>query len=208
MSDNGTNFVGTSKELKELSKFLKSQETVRVSFYVSERIQWKFIPERTPHFSGIWEAVVKSTKHHLRKAFGEQKFTFEELTQTIDRQRSLSINVVDTFSTIAVEPTTVSLSVKPQRYREISLRTPVRVPNLPEEISTVRLSHEFVEYTCLVPARDFERYLSELGDMTIEIPFADLRDDWPYFIPQPEFPEAVQLIRREPLELTYTIVSR
>ncbi|MEM6347564.1 MAG: hypothetical protein AAF927_26995 [Bacteroidota bacterium] len=137
-----------------------------------------------------------------------QWFTFEELTQTIDRQRSLSINVVDTFPTIAVEPTTVSLSVKPQPYREISLRTPVSVPNLPDEISKVRLSHKFVEYTCLVPARDFERYLVELGEMAIEIPFSDLRADWPYLIPQPDFPEAVQLIRREPLELTYTIVSR
>lgn len=137
-----------------------------------------------------------------------QWFTYEEPTQKIDRQRSLRINVIDTISTISVEPSTVSLSVQPQRYREINLEVPVRTTALPPEIDTVRLSHRSILFTCLVPAPDYNRYLRQLEDLRIDIPFESLSPDWPYLMPQPELPEAVQLIRREPLELTYTIVSR
>lgn len=137
-----------------------------------------------------------------------QWFTFEELTPKIDRQRSLSLSVVDTFPSIAVEPNEVSLSVKPQRYRELLFKTPVSVPGLPEEVEKVRLSHQYVEFTCLIPARDYDRYLIELKEITIEIPYSELNPDWPYLIPQLDLPESVQLIRREPLELTYTIVSK
>ncbi|MEL7340237.1 MAG: hypothetical protein AAGM67_07110 [Bacteroidota bacterium] len=137
-----------------------------------------------------------------------QWFTYDEPTQKIDRQRSLPINVIDTISTISVEPPTVSLSVRPQRYREISLRVPVQTSGLPPEVDTVRLSHEQIVFTCLVPAPDYERYLRQLEDLSIDIPFESLSPDWPYLMPQPDLPEAVQLIRRDPLELTYTIVSR
>lgn len=32
------------------------------------------------HFGGLWEAGVKSTKHHLRRILGDQTPTYEELT--------------------------------------------------------------------------------------------------------------------------------
>ncbi len=71
-SNNGTNFVGASRELQEFSKFLKQQvgQTQISDFCTNSSIQWKFIPERAPHFGGIWEAAVKSMKLQL---------TFEEL---------------------------------------------------------------------------------------------------------------------------------
>ena len=82
MSDNGTNFVGASRELKDLCEFLQSRDTEvgLPQFCVTERIQWEFIPERAPHFGGVWEAMVKSMKIRLQKVhvFGNHtcKFTF------------------------------------------------------------------------------------------------------------------------------------
>ena len=66
-SDHGTNFVGADRELKNMFKFLKQQTTLKaVSEFCSiKHIQWKFIPERSPHFGGIWEAAVKSFKRHM-----------------------------------------------------------------------------------------------------------------------------------------------
>ena len=81
-SDHGTNFVGADRELKELIEFLELQKTnTDIShFCSSQRITWKFIPERAPHFGGLWEAAVKSLKSHLRRVTTDVKLTFEEFS--------------------------------------------------------------------------------------------------------------------------------
>ena len=54
------NFVGANQELKEFSDFLDQQRVQGLvsEFCSSRRIVWKFIPERSPHFGGLWEAAV------------------------------------------------------------------------------------------------------------------------------------------------------
>ena len=86
-SDHGSNFVGAARELKELVKFLEQQKTQRVisEFCTTQRIQWKFIPERAPHFGGLWEAAVKSMKTHLRRIVGDVKLTFEEFSTVLSQ---------------------------------------------------------------------------------------------------------------------------
>ena len=81
-SDNGTNFVGAKCELKELYEFLAQQKTEGIvsEFCATRNIEWRFIPEHGPHFGGIWEAAVKSTKTHLKRIMGDVKLTYEELT--------------------------------------------------------------------------------------------------------------------------------
>ncbi|XP_076285433.1 uncharacterized protein LOC143218312 [Lasioglossum baleicum] len=81
-SDNGTNFVGANNQLRELYALFEStefKETVN-EFAVSKSITWHFNPPLTPHFGGIWEAAVKSFKHHFKRVIGERLFTFEEIT--------------------------------------------------------------------------------------------------------------------------------
>ena len=89
-SDNGTNFVGTSNELKDLYSYLCSQpvQDSITNTLSTQRIQWHFSPERSPHFGGLWEAAVKSTKAHLKRVVGQQKLTYEELSTVLCRIES------------------------------------------------------------------------------------------------------------------------
>ena len=81
-SDHGTNFVGAASEIKDLYQFLRDSSTQDsiVNFLTIKNVTWKFIPQQAPHFGGLWEAVVKSIKTHLRKIIGNVKLTFEELS--------------------------------------------------------------------------------------------------------------------------------
>ncbi|XP_043264211.1 uncharacterized protein LOC122404341, partial [Colletes gigas] len=81
-SDNGSNFIGAHNELRELHLLMNStihQEKVN-NFSSDEGIQWTFNPPHSPNFGGLWEAAVKSMKHHLKRVVGQKLFTFEELT--------------------------------------------------------------------------------------------------------------------------------
>ena len=84
-SDHGTNFVGAARELKELSHFLEECKTQNVvsKFCTSQNIEWKFIPERAPHFGGLWEAAVKSVKSHLKHVVKNSRLTFEEFSTVL-----------------------------------------------------------------------------------------------------------------------------
>nr|XP_033339068.1 uncharacterized protein LOC117227701 [Megalopta genalis] len=84
-SDNGTNFVGANRELKEIHQLLSSQDHQRKvdAYLTNEGINWHFIPPRSPNFGGLWEAAVKSFKHHMRRVIANELLTFEELNTFI-----------------------------------------------------------------------------------------------------------------------------
>lgn len=81
-SDNGTNFVGANKQLKELYALFNSEKHKELleRFSSEHRVNWHFIPSMAPHFGGIWEATVKLFKHHFRRVIGDSLFTIEELS--------------------------------------------------------------------------------------------------------------------------------
>ncbi|XP_055908033.1 uncharacterized protein LOC129942917 [Eupeodes corollae] len=78
-SDCGTNFKGASNDLKRDSKFITSEWSSTVSKTLATLYTtWHFNPPLSPHFGGLWEAGVKSIKHHLKRTIGTAKLTFEE----------------------------------------------------------------------------------------------------------------------------------
>lgn len=84
-SDNGKTFVGA---LKEFSKFLTSNQDNIKNYTASESISFKFIPPYSPHFGGLWEAGVKSVKHHLRRVINSN-LTYEEFSTLLAQIESI-----------------------------------------------------------------------------------------------------------------------
>lgn len=79
-SDNGTNFVAAAKHLKAVCKFFNENNNLIAEGCSSRSIEWKNIPPTAASMGGLWEAGIKSAKHHLLRAIGERSMTFEELT--------------------------------------------------------------------------------------------------------------------------------
>lgn len=79
-SDNGTTFVGAHKDI---STFLKSNCSSLSATLANDCVNFHFIPAYSPHFGGIWEAGVKSTKYHLVRVLGNCKLTYEEMNTAL-----------------------------------------------------------------------------------------------------------------------------
>ena len=104
-SNNGTNFVGARNDLKELYRFLSTDTTSTAihSYLLNNRVTWHCIPEQAPHFGGLWEAAVKSTKFQLRRIIGIQRLDFEEFC-TITVQIESCLNSRPLSSTSSHSP--------------------------------------------------------------------------------------------------------
>lgn len=76
-SDNGTTFVGTRNEIQRVFKEWGDQ--LPVSEMANLGISWNFITPAAPHRGGIWEAGVKSMKHHLYRVMGRRILTADQL---------------------------------------------------------------------------------------------------------------------------------
>ncbi|XP_031639210.1 uncharacterized protein LOC116351270 [Contarinia nasturtii] len=75
VSDNGSNLVGAHNYIRNIFDSIQNNtERLEGEF----NLKWNFITPRAPHQGGIYEAAVKSMKHHLTRVIGETTLTFEE----------------------------------------------------------------------------------------------------------------------------------
>ncbi|XP_057333725.1 uncharacterized protein LOC130672928 [Microplitis mediator] len=77
-SDNATNFVGANRELQQLVNSEEYSSSLK-QYLDSQHTAWHFILPRAPHFGGLWEATVKSFKHHLLRTVGDTLLTYDQL---------------------------------------------------------------------------------------------------------------------------------
>ena len=78
LSDNGTNFKGADRELKQLVNQLNA-DTIQKSA-ANRGIKWSFNPPHAPHFGGCHETMVKAAKKAISAILGNADITDEELT--------------------------------------------------------------------------------------------------------------------------------
>lgn len=76
MSDNGSQFVGAEKELRQMVQGFNQEQ---LQEFCSEKgMHWKFTTPAAPHQNGCAEALVKSCKNAIKKAIGNQVLTPSE----------------------------------------------------------------------------------------------------------------------------------
>lgn len=69
-SDNGTNFRGASKELRNAILTLDHDKII--NFAAGKGIEWRFNPPDAPHMGGAWERLVRSVKRALDTTLKDQ----------------------------------------------------------------------------------------------------------------------------------------
>ncbi|CAG7832898.1 unnamed protein product [Allacma fusca] len=99
-SDNGTNFRGAERELRQAMDEL-DRNRIKAEL-TSHKTDWKFIPPRSPHMGGAWERLVRSIKVAL-------KLTLKELHPKEETLRTLlceAENIVNSrpITHVSVDP--------------------------------------------------------------------------------------------------------
>lgn len=87
LSDNGTNFVGTEKEIRELVSQLDHDQLQRMTS--SHGVTWHWNPPQGPHFGGVFESMIKSAKRAIYAVLKDADINDEELETTFIGVESL-----------------------------------------------------------------------------------------------------------------------
>ena len=69
-SDNGSNFIGANKELKQAMKELNERSLQK--FVADHEIKWKFNPPAASHHGGVWERHIRTVRQILQSILAEQ----------------------------------------------------------------------------------------------------------------------------------------
>ncbi|KAI8440876.1 hypothetical protein MSG28_009178 [Choristoneura fumiferana] len=160
-SDNGTQFVGAKNEL---NAFLKQNSSSISEFMANEFIEFKFSPAYAPHFGGLWEAGVKSFKHHLTRVLGDSHLTFEELYTVLVKIEAILNS--RPLSPMSSDPSDLS-PLTPGHFLVRRPLTALPVPSL-ENINPTRLQrwHRIEQIHQHFWARWQKEYVSELQQRT------------------------------------------
>ncbi|XP_060807713.1 uncharacterized protein LOC132903428 [Amyelois transitella] len=104
--DNGTNFVGADKELREIFNATKSKIPQEIAELLAmEGTKFHYIPPLSPNFGGLWEAGVRSVKTHLKKVIGDRTLTYEEMcTVLVQIESCLNSRPLTQLSEHSVDP--------------------------------------------------------------------------------------------------------
>lgn len=89
VTDCGTNFVGAKRYLNDMFELLGNEKQKLSDEFSSRSITWKLNPPGAPHFGGIFESGIKSTKFHLKRVIGSQLLTYEEFVTVLTKVEAM-----------------------------------------------------------------------------------------------------------------------
>lgn len=107
-SDNGTNFKGASRELREARSKIDMNQVAKE--FLEAAMKWFFIPPASPHMGGAWERLVRSVKDNISyitksRSFKEEYFISLLIeVENIINSRPLSYIPIDDENGEALTP--------------------------------------------------------------------------------------------------------
>ena len=87
LSDNGSNYVGAAREIKELVDNMDQEKVQRLTS--NQGIEWQFNPPEAPHFGGVFERMIQSAKRAIYAILKEADVNDEELQTVFTGAESL-----------------------------------------------------------------------------------------------------------------------
>ncbi|XP_065080890.1 uncharacterized protein LOC135703571 [Ochlerotatus camptorhynchus] len=85
-SDRGTNFIGASRELKNLQEAVDYEQVMKE--FVTTETSWTFNPPLAPHMGGSWERLIRSLKKNLMAICPSRKPSEEVLRSLLTEVES------------------------------------------------------------------------------------------------------------------------
>ena len=161
-SDNGTNFVGGEREIRQATKEWNGTIEKRLS---NLGVTWKFNPPGASHMGGIWERQIRSIRRILAKLTKDANFTDEGLNTLMCIIESIINN--RPLTTVSSDPTDLE-PLTPNHL--LLLRTAESIPgNYDERECYTRRRWRHVQY---LADAFWTRWLHEY------LPILQLRAKW------------------------------
>ena len=136
LSDQGTNFRGAERELKEAFAAMEPQLQEGLA---KQRIKFKFNPPAAPHFGGAWEREIQSVKKALQVVIGAQSLQEEVLlTVLIEVEGILNSKPLGYVSSDVGDPDPVTPNMLLMGRRDASLP---QVSYAPDPLTRRRWRH-------------------------------------------------------------------
>ena len=185
-SDNGTNFVGAERELREAIEELNSQK-IKDALLI-EAIEWHFTPPHAPHMGGIWERLVRSVKTVLKSLIKQDLLTDEQLTtfmcevEKILNDRPLTVVSSDSRDATPITPNHLLLLKGNSCAPTTSTNYVKRRWEVIHKIANRFYSRYLAEYVPLLQQRpkwQKERENIKVNDVVLVVDNTSPRGQWP-----------------------------
>ena len=187
-SDNGSNFVGAERQLRES---LEEWDQTKIVDELSQKgVEWHFIPPGAPHMGGAWERLVGCVKRAMKIVVGDSRLTDEVLhtllTEVESNGRPLTYVSSDGRDPEPLTPNHLLLgcanaNLSPGKFyeKEVNSRKRWRQAQTLADQFWKRWRSEYLPSLLARPKWQKERRNLQVGDVVLMIEDSAPRGFWP-----------------------------
>ncbi len=218
-SDNGTNFVGGERELRnELKKLKKSGIEDQLA---ARQVSWHFNPPSASHFGGAWERLIRSVRKSLHFVMKDRSATYSVLeTALVEVEALLNSRPITRVSEDATDTSALTpghfLILRPLIARscavvsdkEVNARSAWKKAQALVNLFWKRWLREYVPNL-----REFPKWTDkgpniQEGDIVLLIESNSVRGQWPTGRVEKLFPGTDGVVRVVDVKVNGTILRR